>query len=498
MVLGVDLGTTYSAAAYVDDNDEMKVVVNAEGERRTPSVVLEEAAGNIVVGEVAKENAMIRAKDVVSVVKNHMGTKKKFVLFSGKEYTPEEISSLIIRKIVKDAESYSGNRVSDVIITVPAYFDNAQRKATEDAAKLAGINLLGFINEPTAAILGYVKRKQIENGIFMVYDLGGGTFDVSIVKVDGENIDVIGKDGLLNSGGHFFDMKIVDYVCDYFREKYDIDLEDEEYRDDYQELVNKAETAKIQLSAKNSTSIIMKIGKIRENVEITRENFEGMIKSTYRNTETKMKKAMRDANVTAADIDSVLMVGGSSRIPYIEEKVREFIGKEPAKDINPDEAVAVGAALFGKIRSTHDKKNVFHDTNSHSIGFIYMRPDRTKENRVLIRKNVQLPAEYVEDKMATNVDNQEKINLQITEGESADVDAVNIISELEIKLPKNLPTKTNVIVKYELNEYQLLHVYVNIPSVPNFNFEQKLDWKSNLTDEEISTMLVIMQDMEVN
>lgn len=498
MVLGIDLGTTYSAAAYIDKDGEPQIITNAEGKRITPSVFFEESEGNIIIGEIAKENAMIHPEDVVSVVKNHMGSKDYFTTSYGKVYTPEEISSFIIRKMVQDAERYTNEEINDVVITVPAYFNDSQRKATEDAAKIAGVHMIASINEPTAAMLGYVKKKKIEKGIFMIYDLGGGTFDVSIVKVDGEDIRVIGTGGLVNTGGHFFDMEIVKYVCNELYEKHQIDLEAPEYKEDYQELLNKAENAKIQLSSRNSTSIVMKIGSVRENIEITREFFEGKLKKIYRNTETKMKGAMRDANVAKDDIDTVLLIGGSSRIPFIEESVHKFLGKEPARDINPDEAVAMGAAIFGTIRQNDSQKKVFHDTNSHSIGLIYVKPDKTKANKILIHKNEELPASFTADNMATNVPNQERICMPVTEGEALDVEGVTIIDELDIKLPPSLPKGTNVIIKYELDEYQILHVYINIPSVPDWNYEYKINRRANLTDEEISTMIGIIQDYDVN
>ena len=498
MILGIDLGTTYSAAAYIDKNGEVQVITNAEGKRITPSVFFEESAGNIIIGEIAKENALIRPNDVVSVVKNHMGSKDTFTTSSGKVYSPEEISSFIIRKMVKDAEAYSGEKVTDVIITVPAYFNDSQRKATEDAARIAGVNMLGSINEPTAAMLGYVKKKNLNQGIFMIYDLGGGTFDVSIVRVEGEEIRVIGTGGLANAGGHFFDMEIVKYVCNVLLEKHNLDLELPEYMEDYQELLNKAENAKIQLSSRASTSIIMKVGSVRENIEITRDYFESKLKKVYRNTETKMKSAMRDANVTKEEIDAVLLVGGSSRIPFFEHSVQAFMGLEPAKDINPDEAVAVGAALFGNLKQKNEGKKVFYDTNSHSIGFIHATKDRRRINSILIHKNRELPAKETMNNLGTTVPNQERFVIPITEGEAVDVEGVDIIDEIDIKLPPALEKGTQVIITFELDEYQMLHVYISIPSVPNWDYEYRLNRKANLSDEEISTMIGIVQDYAVS
>lgn len=277
-----------------------------------------------------------------------MGTKEIFETSTGNKYSPEDIFTYIIRKMVQDAESYIGKgKISDVVITIPAYFSDSQRKATEDAAKIAGVNLVGIINEPTAAMLSYAHRKGITKGNFMIYDIGGGTFDVSIVNVDGEKITVLSTDGARRTGGFFFDQVIVKHVVEELLEKHNIDLEDETYLEDLNELYKKVENCKIQLSSTESALIPMRVDSVHTSIEITREFFESKISRLYRNTESKMRNAIKNAGITGDQIDAVLMVGGSSRIPVIEKKVKEFIGKEPARDINPDEAVAIGAAIFG-------------------------------------------------------------------------------------------------------------------------------------------------------
>ena len=487
MVLGIDLGTTYSAAAYVDDNGEVQMITNSEGKRLTPSVFFEDTENSIIIGDVAKENAYLRPEDVVSVVKNHMGKKDTFTTSSGKKYVPEEISSYIIRKMVQDAESFAGKNVGEVVITVPAYFNDAQRKATEDAAKIAGVKMLGSINEPTAAMLSYVKKKDIKQGNFMIYDLGGGTFDVSIVKVDGDQINVLSTDGAQRTGGHFFDEAIVKYVCDVMFEKYNLDMEEEKYLDDLQELYIKAEKAKIQLSSRQSVMIPMKVGSVKESIEITREFFDSKVKKLYRNTEAKMKNAIKNAGLKVTDLDTVLMVGGSSRIPFIEERVAEFTGKQPARDINPDEAVAAGAAIYGYMNKNDSNKKVFCDTNSHSIGFLITKADRfTRENHILISKNSPLPATYTQE--ATMVDDyQTRIDLVITEGEAKEEKAVHIIETLNIEMPKGVRKGDLLEIKYTLDEYQFLHIEVDVPSKA-WHYEHKFERKANLSDDEIATM----------
>ncbi len=487
MVLGIDLGTTYSAAAFVDENGNPQMIVNAEGRNTTPSVFFEDKPNEIIIGEVAKSYALIRPQDVVSVVKNDMGKKEKYTMSSGKEYVPEEISSFIIRKMVKDAENYTGENIQDVVITVPAYFNDAQRKATEDAAKIAGVNMIASINEPTAAMLCYVKKNNIQKGNIMIYDLGGGTFDASIVQVNGDEINVLSTDGSPKTGGHFFDEDIVGYVCDYMRDNHGIDLETPEYINELQELYVKAENCKIQLSTRSSAPIMMKVGSVVEPIEITRDFFNSKLKRFYRMTEVKMKNALKNAGLTVSEIDTVLMVGGSSRIPFIEESVKSFVGRDVAKDINPDEAVAIGASIYGSIHGEDKLKKLFRDANSHSIGFVYINKDREKENYILIPKNSSLPAEF-KQKVKTMIPNQEKIVLTVTEGESNQVEYVKTIEELAINLPPNLPKDTEVIITYMQDEYQLLHIYVNIPAKENWGYEHKMQRESNLTEEDIQMM----------
>ena len=487
MVLGIDLGTTYSAAAFVDENGNPQMIINTEGRNTTPSVFFEDKPNEIIIGEVAKSYALVRPQDVVSVVKNDMGKKEKYTMSSGKEYVPEEISSFIIRKMVKDAENYTGEKIQDVVITVPAYFNDAQRKATEDAAKIAGVNMIASINEPTAAMLCYVKKNDIKKGNIMIYDLGGGTFDVSIVQVDSDEINVLSTDGSPKTGGHFFDEDIVGYVCDYMRDNHSIDLEAPEYINELQELYSKAENCKIQLSSRSSAPILMKVGTVVESIEITREFFNSKLKRFYRMTEAKMKNALKKAGLAVGEIDTVLMVGGSSRIPFIEESVKAFVGKNLAKDINPDEAVAIGAAIYGSIHGQDKLKRLFRDANSHSIGFVYINKDREKENYILIPKNSSLPAEF-KQKVKTMIPSQEKIVLSVTEGESNQVEYVKIIEELNINLPPALPKDTEVIITYTQDEYQLLHIYIQIPSMENWGYEHKMQRESNLTEEDIQMM----------
>lgn len=498
MILGIDLGTTYSAAAYMDENGEPQIIENQDGDRTTPSVFFEEAAGEITIGQSAKDNAILRPQDVIDGVKNKMGKEYEYITSSGNKYVPEQISSYIIRKIVQDAELAVGEKIKDVVITIPAYFGQAERKATEDAARIAGVRMVGCINEPTAAVLSYQRKNKIEDGYLMIYDLGGGTFDVSIAQIEKGKATVRATDGIPRTGGYFFDQDIIlSYISDLLLDKYDIDLESDEYLEERQELQLKAERCKIQLSSRKSVTIPIRIGEVKESVEITREYFNQKLTRFYNNTQAKMRNALRMAGITAAQLDTVLMVGGSSRIPFIEEKVREFTGKEPARDINPDEAVAIGAAIYGKQHEEEVKEMYFQDINSHSIGFIHMKPDKSRENCMLIKKNSPLLA-TAKQTVLTVIPNQSKIELPITEGEGADIQYVKVLTVIDFKLPRGLTKGTEVVITYEQDEYQLLHIELAIPSVEGCRHDYVIERESNLTEEDIAAMTSVALSTVVN
>lgn len=496
MILGIDLGTTFSAGAYIDDKGEPQIAINNEGGNLTPSVVFFDPDSNndVIVGKAAKDNAILDPENVVIDVKNYMGKNKVMKEYNGKKYTPEMISSFIIRKVVQDAEAYLGQKIDGVVITVPAYFSDARRKATEDAATIAGYPLHGMINEPTAAALCYQKKQKITNENIMIYDLGGGTFDVTILHIDdNEHIEVLSSDGLSNAGGRFFDQCIIDYVRAIIESKYEVDIEDEEYIDVLQDLYKDAEEAKIELSSRKSTHIIVKAGKIKEKVAISREQFEKMISKIYRRTELKMEEALKSAGLEKKDIDKVLLVGGSSRIPYIAENVESFIGKEPSKDINPDEAVALGAAIYSRLCENKDAR--FVDVCSHSIGVVVMEKGE-EENDIIIPKNSKVPVE-IEQCFRTVVNNQKQIDLTITEGEYREVTDVTIIGKFEISLPDNTPAKSPVRIRIGLDEHQLIHIHI---ALPDMGFEEEYHMKriANMDEDAIKNATGIVRDHTVS
>lgn len=497
MVLGIDLGTTYSACAYIDMNGEPQIAINGESQRLTPSVVFFDEDDHIIVGEVAKENGALFANDVISKVKIDMGRRKVFKTINEVEYTPEVISSLIIKKIVQDASASIGDEIKDVVITVPAYFMDSQRKATEDAAILAGVNLLTIIDEPTAAAIYYKYKSKMDNAKLLIYDFGGGTFDATLMEVQNNKIRIIEKDGLSRAGGTMFDQFLVDYVCNYFEEKHGIDLEDEEYLSEYNELFQKVESCKRQLSAREKAVINMKIDKIKEQIEITRTFFESKIEGTYNKTENVIKKILRNSGLQADQIDKVILVGGSSKIPYVSKRLTELFGKEPSKEINPDEAVAMGAALYGELYQQDSSKeiSVFQDVCSHSIGIIVFVDNTRQENQIIIPRMSQIPC-TMEQVFYTKINDQRQINVNITEGEYKEPEFVAMIGDYLIDLPVGLPINTEVIVKISLDDRQLIHLSIAVPSV---NLEKEFEMKrnANLDEKEIKKLQGIVSQKTI-
>lgn len=504
MVLGIDLGTTYSVGAYLDEKGEPHVITNMEGAQTTPSVVYFESTSSVVVGQTAKDNSIINPDDVVSAVKNYMGEKRVFRSSHGQEYTPEVVSSFILKKIVSDSEKRLDmtESIKDVVITIPAYFTDAQRTATEDAVKIAGLNLLGTINEPTAAALYYAVSTKLNHANILVYDLGGGTFDVTIIRIDDSDVIVKSTGGLSKVGGRFFDEELVDYVRDYVEDKYDIDLEDEEYVDAYQELFGRAEKAKWQLGNQEKATIAVRAGSVRENIVITRERFEEIVSKLYKRTEYVVKKAIKDAGIEACDLDKVLLVGGSSKIPYIEKNLSALLNKTLSHEVHPDLVVAQGAALYGRQLTAKREElgadnKIIHDVCSHSIGVITIDPITCKKiNSIQIKRNTSLPTE-AKMNFRTAVENQEMVELSITEGEFVEVTDVAIISTANIKLPPNLSKGTKGEIHLQLDTSQLVHVFVSIPSA-NYEEEFTFERSANLSEDEVQMLTGIIADYDVN
>lgn len=498
MKIGIDLGTTFSVVARMQGG-KPEILSNREGARLTPSVVLVQEDGKVVVGEPAKEQAVILPSGVVAAVKNYMGKEKVFHLPDGSDYTPEMISSLILRRLVQDAERTSGETVEGAVVTIPAYFTDAQRKATEDAARLAGLNLLATINEPTAAAIYYASQSKTDEAKnIMVYDLGGGTFDVTIIRTQGMDVQVLSTHGLSGLGGKLFDQAIVDHVCQYFSEKHGLELEDEEYTDEYQELVLKAENCKIQLSSKDSAVIPLRVGKVKESVTVTREFLEQTVMKLYLRTESSMTKALQDAQLTVQELDRVVLVGGSSKIPLIQAQLAQFTGLTPSMEVNPDEAVALGAAIYTSLLKDADhngKVATVSDVCSHGIGIVALTRELNQINHVLITRNSQIPCS-VEETFYTTMENQATIRLTLTEGDFAELCDVTELAVQTVDLPSGLPKGTEVTVVLTLDVGQLLHFFVRVP-MAGIDKEFTIARRQNMDQEKLRELQGVMLEKDI-
>ena len=412
-IIGIDLGTTNSCVAVMEGG-EPTVIANAEGARTTPSVVAFTKTGERLVGQVAKRQAVANPDRTVISIKREMGTNYK-VNIDDKSYTPPEISAMILAKLKADAESYLGEKVSQAVITVPAYFSDSQRQATKDAGKIAGLEVLRIINEPTAAAFAYGMDKETDQKV-MVYDLGGGTFDVSILDIGDGVFEVLATNGDTRLGGDDFDNKIIDYLVSEFKKESGIDLSGD--RQAMQRLKEAAEKAKIELSGVMTSNINLPFitadatGPKHLDITLTRAKFDELTADLVQRTIIPTKKALSDAGLTTNDIDKVLMVGGSSRIPAVNDAVSKLIGKEPHKGINPDECVAIGAAIQAGVLGGDVKDIVLLDVTPLSLGIETMGGVCTK----LIERNTTIPTKKSQI-FSTAADGQTSVDIHVLQGE---------------------------------------------------------------------------------
>ena len=412
--IGIDLGTTNSCVAVME-NGEPVVIANAEGSRTTPSVVAFQKDGERLVGQVAKRQAVSNPDRTVASIKRHMGSNYK-VSVDGKDYTPQEISAMVLTKLKKDAESYLGGTVTDAVITVPAYFSDSQRQATKDAGKIAGLNVLRIINEPTAAALSYGLDKEGKTQKVIIYDLGGGTFDVSIMEIGDGVFEVLATHGNNMLGGDDFDKRVMDYLVSEFKQKEGIDLTNDKLA--MQRLKEAAEKAKIELSGMSKTNVNLPFitadatGPKHLDVDVTKQKFDALTADLVQATVVPMQNAMKDAGLSYSEIDKVILVGGSTRIPAVIDEVRKVTGKEPFKGINPDECVAIGAAIQGGVLSGEVKDVLLLDVTPLSLGIETLGGVCTK----LIERNTTIPVKKSQV-FSTAADNQTAVDIHILQGE---------------------------------------------------------------------------------
>ena len=490
-IIGIDLGTTNSAVSVLEGG-EAKIIPNPEGNRTTPSVVAFKN-GEIQVGEVAKRQAVTNPS-TVSSIKRHMGDGSYKVHMDGKDYTPQEISAMILQYLKSYAEDYLGEKVDKAVITVPAYFNDAQRQATKDAGKIAGLEVERIVNEPTAAALAYGLDKTDKEEKVLVFDLGGGTFDVSILELGDGVFDVLSTSGDNHLGGDDFDQKIMDYLVAEFKKEHGVDLSKDKMA--LQRLKDAAEKAKKDLSGVSTTQISLPFitasaeGPLHLELTLTRAKFEELTHDLVERTKQPVRQALKDAGLTKADIDEVILVGGSTRIPAVVEAVRKETGKEPNKSVNPDEVVAMGAAIQGGVISGDVKDIVLLDVTPLSLGIETMGGVFTK----LIDRNTTIPTSKSQV-FSTAADNQPAVDVHVLQGErqmAADNKTLGRFQLTDIPpAPRGIP---QIEVTFDIDKNGIVNVSAKDLGTGK---EQTITIKSSsgLTDEEIDRMV---KDAEAN
>lgn len=478
--IGIDLGTTNSCVC-VYEGGEAKVIVNADGDRTTPSVVAFKK-GDINVGKTAKHQAVTNP-ETISSIKRLMGTDKK-VKANGREYTPEEISAMILGDLKKTAEAYLGEKVTKAVITVPAYFNDSQRQATKNAGKIAGLEVERIINEPTAAALAYGLDKQEQTQTILVYDLGGGTFDVSILELGDGVFEVKSTSGNNKLGGDDFDQRIIDYIIKDIKKEYDVDLSDNKMA--LQRIKEEAEKAKKTLSSSTSVDIQLPFITAEINYETTlsRAKFEELVDDLVQSTLEPVRKALKDAKLSASDIDKVILVGGSTRIPKVQELVKKELGKEPSKEVNPDEVVAMGAAIQGGVLTGEVNDIVLLDVTPLSLGIETLGGVCT----VLIPRNTTIPTSKSQV-FSTAADNQPAVDIHILQGERSMAADNKTLGRFQLA---NIPPAPRGVPQIEVTFDIDANGIVNVKAKDlGTNKEQSITItaSTNLSDDEIDRMV---------
>ena len=483
--IGIDLGTTNSVVAVMEGG-KPTVIANAEGSRTTPSIVSFTKNGERLVGQLAKRQAVLNPENTVISIKRHMGEdyKKKI---DGKDYTPQEISAMILRKLADDASNYLGEKVTSAVITVPAYFNDAQRQATKDAGKIAGLDVLRIVNEPTAAALAYGLEKQTSEKV-LVFDLGGGTFDVSILEIGDGVHEVLSTSGDTHLGGDDFDQKIIDYLCDEFKKTEGIDLRNDKQA--MQRLKESAEKAKCELSTVVETNINLPFitadanGPKHLDISLTRAKFEELSHDLLERCKTPVERAIKDAGISKSELNEVVLVGGSTRIPAVQQLVKEYTGKEPNQSVNPDEVVAVGAAIQAGVLAGEVKDIVLLDVTPLTLGIETLGGVMTP----LVPRNTTIPVSKSQT-FSTADDNQTAVDIHVLQGERPMASDNKSLGMFRLDgIPPAMKGMPQIEVTFDIDANGIVNVTAKDKAT---NKEQKITItnSSNLSEGDIDRMV---------